>query len=381
VSSKRSAISLQLLAVTTATFVLFALTTPASACPFCYALKPTLAQQRAAADVVAVVEAGGDKEFRVHQVLKGSEQLKGVKTLHFDPEQKTTRGQLMLAFGTRTSDTKATHRWNAIAATETSLAYAARAPDVGMASAKRLPYFARYFEHAEPLIAEDAYLEFGHTPYDKVRQVAKDLPMAKIRKWIVDPAIPQFRKGFYGLALGLATNAADRKANTALLRKIIDTPASDFRQGFDGVVGGYLIAEGPTALAHIEQRYLANPKARAGDVRHVLSALRFYYEYGDDIEADKLAAALAKLLVRREFAAEVVTDLARWEHWAVLDQVAALYNYDRDTTLTIRRAVVGYLIACPLPAADRALANLRLTDPKGVAKAEQYHQQLRALSE
>ena len=349
-NSKPSAISRQLGALVALTFVMFALAIPASACPFCYALKPTLAQQRAAADVVAVVEAIGDNEFRVHQVLKGSEQLKGAKTLHFDPEQKTKRGQLLLVFGKRSSDAKATIRWNAIAATETSLAYAARAPEMSIAAAKRLPYFARYFEHAEPLIAEDAYLEFGHAPYGKVRQVAKDLPMAKIRSWIVDPSIPQFRKGFYGVALGLAQNDADRKANTALLRKIIDTPASDFRQGFDGVVGGYLIAEGPTALTHIEQRYLANPKARAGDVRHVLSALRFYYEYGDDIKSETLAVALAKLLARREFAAEVVTDLARWQHWKVLDQVAGLYNYDRDTTLTIRRAVVGYLIACPLPA-------------------------------
>jgi hypothetical protein len=214
-----------------------------------------------------------------------------------------------------------------------------------------------------------------------VRDVAKHLPMDKMRQWIVDPDIPQFRKGFYGIALGLATNDADRKSNIAVLRQLIDAPASDFRQGFDGAIGGYLIAEGPRALKHIEDRYLANPKARGGDVRHVISALRFYYEYGDQIDHKLLAAALAKLLKRREFAAEVVTDLARWEHWTVLDQVAGLYNYDRDTTLAIRRAVVGYLLACPLKSANSALDALRRSDPKGVAKAEQYHRQLSALSQ
>ena len=181
--------------------------------------------------------------------------------------------------------------------------------------------------------------------------------------------------------LGLATNDKDRKANALVLRKIIDTPASDFRQGFDGVLAVYLISEGPQALKHIESRYLANPKSRAGDVRHVLTALRFYYEYGDDIESKRLATALAKLLARHEFAAAVVTDLARWQHWQALDEVASLYSYDRDTTLAIRRAVVGYLLACPAEAADRALDELRRSDPKGVEKAEQYHQQLRALSE
>ena len=43
--------------------------------------------------------------------------------------------------------------------------------------------------------------------------------------------------------------------------------------------------------------------------------------------------------------------------------------------------VVGYLLACPLKTADRALDRLRRTDPKGVAKAEHYHQKLRALSQ
>ena len=296
--------------------------------------------------------------------------------------QKTAAGQFMLVFG-RSTETKGVTKlaWEAVPVTETSLAYFARSPAARLPTDRRLPYFARYLEHPEPLIADDAYLEFGHAPYDKVRLVAKDLPMEKIRLWVVDPNIPQFRKGFYGLALGLATNEKDRQANALVLRKIIDTPASDFRQGFDGVLAGYLIAEEPTALTYIETRYLADPKSQAGDVRHVLAALRFYYEYGDHTQAKRLAAALAKLLARREFAAEVVTDLARWQHWQALDTVAALYTYDRDTTLAIRRAVVGYLIACPNQAADAALDKLRRGDPKGVDKAEQYHRQLRALSE
>ncbi|MCG8585035.1 MAG: hypothetical protein MI757_10015 [Pirellulales bacterium] len=384
-NGQRSVISRRLLMGMAALVILFSTWREAHACPFCYALKPTLAQQRSDADIVAVLEAvddsDGARDFTVHQLLKGSDQLDGGKTLRFDPEQKTAPGQLFLAFGSNTPDAKVAIRWKAVPATETSLAYAARSPATTLPYEKRLPYFARYFEHPEPLIAEDAYLEFGHAPYDKVRQVANEMPMEDIRNWIVDSNIPQFRKGFYGLALGLATNDDDRKANTALLREIIDTPASDFRQGFDGVLGGYLVAEGPKALEHIEQRYLANPKSRPGDVKHTLSALRFYYEFGEDIDPKQLAASLAKLLERREFAAEVIVDLARWEHWSVIDQVASMYNYDRDTTLTIRRAIVGYLLACPLPAADEALDRLRARDPKGVAKAEQYHRQLRALSE
>jgi len=45
-----------------------------------------------------------------------------------------------------------------------------------------------------------------------------------------------------------------------------------------GIFGGYLIAVGEPALELIEDRYLANPTAANGDVRHAMTALRFYHE-------------------------------------------------------------------------------------------------------
>ena len=82
---------------------------------------------------------------------------------------------------------------------------AARAPNRRRPAAERLPYYARFLEYPNPLLAEDAYLEFGNASYDEVAQVAADLPFAKLRRWITDPQIPEARQGFYGLALGLAT--------------------------------------------------------------------------------------------------------------------------------------------------------------------------------
>ena len=93
-----------------------------------------------------------------------------------------------------------------------------------MPAASRLSYFAKYLEHANRLIAEDAYLEFGSASYDEVRQVADQLPFASMRRFLVDANIPEERKGFYGLALGLATKDADRQANEKLLRQMIDAP-------------------------------------------------------------------------------------------------------------------------------------------------------------
>src|SRR5439155_18841693 len=104
-------------------------------------------------------------------------------------------------------------RWSPVSVNELSFAYVARAPSSRKDSAERLKYFARYLEHDDPLIAEDAYQEFGHMPFDKVAEVADRLDQGKLRKWLADENVRDYRKGFYGVALGLAKSAEDRKAN------------------------------------------------------------------------------------------------------------------------------------------------------------------------
>ena len=80
--------------------------------------------------------------------------------------------------------------------------------------------------------------------------------------------------------------------------------------------------------------------------------------------------ALRHALARPEFAADVVTDLARWQDWSALSQVAGLYAKPAYGEAAVRRAIVGYLLACPEPAAAAELKRLRESDPAGVAAAE-----------
>src|SRR6185295_19585956 len=192
----------------------------------------------------------------------------------------------------------------------------------------------------------------------------------RLRRWIVDEKVPQTRKGFYGLALGLANGVDDRRKNAEVLHGLILAPASDFRAGFDGVLGGYLLLEGKPGLKLIRDRYLANKDAADGDVRHALTALRFYHEFGRDIPAEQLLSAVRLLLVRPEFADGVVVDLARWQDWSVVQRVADMYGPKEFNSPSIRRAIVGYLTACPNKDAAIQLARLKQTDPTGVAEAE-----------
>jgi hypothetical protein len=342
------------------------------ACPFCKSLRPTLSQRIDAAQIAVLGERKSDKSILAHHVLRGKSLAKPGSQLPSPDRLAAKTGTLLLLLGSGPADASLEDlKFSAVPLAEASYSYVARAPSPKKKSHDRLRYFARYLEHADELIAEDAYQEFGHADYDEVAAVRDVFLSSKLRTWLADEATPQARRGFYALALALAKEDTKAKpTNAQFLRAIILRPADDFRAGFDGVLGGYLIAAGEPALKLIEDRYLANPEAAVGDVRHAIAALRFYQEYGRAVETEKLAAALQKLLVRPEFAAEVIPDLARWKDWSSLETVASLYEQRGYTEPEIRRAIIGYLLVCPESSAARHLARLRRLDPRGVAAAE-----------
>jgi hypothetical protein len=347
----------------------------AQACPFCGAVGPTLSQQREAAAVAVLAEfdasQGKRQVYRVHQSLIGAEHLPNTDSLEIPAlEAAEHAGLLLLLADGNAEDGLERLQWKSIPVNETSYAYIAQAPSLRTPAAERLRYFAKYLDHADPVIAEDAFREFGHAPYDAVAEVADLLPSEQFRAWLVDPNYPDSRKGFLGLALGLAKTESARNANAEFLRGQIIKPASDFRSGFDGILGGYLIAGGPAALDLIEQRFLMNPEAADGDVRHAMQALRFYHEYGRQIPPERLHEALSHLLARPEFAASAIVDLARWQAWKTLDKVAPLYSNPTYAQPAIHRAIVNYLKVCPEARAADQLAMLRRQDPQGVAAAE-----------
>jgi hypothetical protein len=370
-------------------FALIVATPPhAQACPFCTPVAPSLSQRRESAPVVALVEplrdTRGMRSWQLDRTIKGPAEL-AEALLREQPDGQIAAGGLVLAFGSPAAnalDSQHPINWEFVPVSETAYAYVMRAPGLRILSADRLPYFIPYLEHADPLIAGDAYLEFAHAPYDEVAKVADRLPMAKIRQWLADAAVPAERKGFYGLALGLAIDPAERQQNLEFLGRQLGSAddigraGQDFRAGFDGVLGGYLMLAGRPGLDVLVSRYFANPQAAEGDVRHALTALRFYHEYGQTIPAAEQCAALRHLLARAEMADQVITDLARWNDWDAMTSVAALYTQPGYDQPRVRRSIVGYLLSCPLKPGAAELARLRMLDPQGVAAAEQVLREL-----
>lgn len=345
----------------------------AHGCPFCGVVGDSLAMRRDAADVAAVGEATGDaapaadgflaQPFRIDQVLRGAIPAGGAEAMARVAGPVTGTALLL---GTAAAGTVG---WSALAANETLLGYAATAPAVDRPAADRLRWFASRLEHPDPAIAADAFTEFGLAPFEVVREAADVFDPQALEAWVGEPGIDARRRGFYGLAAGLVAartaDAATRRRLLAALRTAIAAPADDFRAGFDGLLAGLLVAEGPAALDEFDRLGLCDATARPVDQRHLLTALRFAWEsLAATIPRDRVAGAVARLLDGPAVAADAAIDLARFRAWDPLDKVVGLWSsIGRDDPL-VRRAVAGYLAACPLPAARVQLERLRAADPE-----------------
>lgn len=354
-----------------AALVSFAGTTVAVACPFCGPVGRSLAERRDASAAVLIAEAlraaARDADgllvqpFAVLAAIRGDVPPQaGVEAARVEASIAGTAVLFCIADGERL-------RCEAIPADEAVIDHVAQAPAVEEPAERRLRWFAARLEHPNEAIAADAFTEFGLAPFESVCQVADALDATRLRTWLTDESIDRRRRGFYGLALGLAArtgDAASRVDTVAALRAAVDAPGSDLRAGYDGILAGLLVADGAAALDELTRRGLFAATTRAGDARHALAALRFAWESLDDsIPPASVAAATAGLLDNPAVAADVAVDLARERRWEDLDRVVALWStLGRDDPL-VRRAVAGYLEACPLPAALTHRERLAAAEP------------------
>lgn len=354
--------------------------TPTPACPFCGTVGQSLSQRRDEASIVAVAEADGgatadatgflSQPFRLDQLLRGHAAAalvgESVPARVVGPVAGTAVLFGTEAAGGAASDPRRT--WSAVAADETLLGYVAAAPASSQPAAERLRWFATRLEHPDPAIAADAFAEFGLAAFADVSRAAAALDPARLRAWIDEPGIDARRRGLYGLLLGVVAATSEDAAVSRdcldALHRAVEAPADDFRAGFDGMLAGVLVAEGDQGLEFLRERGLFGRDARPLDQRHLLAALRFAGEsLATTIPRERIKAATAALLVSPAVAADAAVDLARYQAWDQVADVALLWDSLGTNDPLVRRAVAGYLTACPLPAARHELERIRSQQP------------------
>jgi len=299
------------------------------ACPFCGPPPQSPSASLRSCDAAARVEIvgrsllfAGETEAKLATRLRTVEALKGeppaVKaefTLAFaDPSHVPQRGLAVVTLK------KAGKGWEPIDiyADESGdlSTYLRKQPAPDADATLRLDFHLAHLEHADERIAEDAHGHFASVPYALLGKRRERLPAAKLRKWLVDPAVPSSRKGLYALMLAACGGADD----AALLRRAqslcVDTAA-----GTGGVLcARVLLGEDATKVLEPQVADASLPFAvREGAVR----AAGFLWT---ELPADRRAGlrpVLRSALRQRFLFPYAVEELIRLREFSFTDDVQA----------------------------------------------------------
>jgi hypothetical protein len=393
----------------------------ASACPFCNAAMQTLSQELDSASValIAVLEKpmpmGGLDDpataetaaatFRVVQVLRGGEFLKGAKTIevvYFGEEAPDKEFFITGLAGVTGPDTL---DWtNPIPLSLIAADYIRKLPTVPAEGADRLAFFQDYLRSDDPLLMQDSYDEFARSPYAALIALEPRMDRPKLVEWINDPRVgPASRRLFLtmlgicgkgddvamlealmnydylrmqpGIAAAVATSmAVGPNPGAGLIDEMVHTEERRRRESLDALVACYLKLKGPEGMPLVEELFLKNPKVDYTQLHSVIMALRFHGEETDVVPKSKLLEAMRLVLDHHDLADQVITDLTRWEDWEIMPRLVGMFK-DSEEGDWIRQPVAAYLLVAEEQEgnvgeqASAAIAELETLDPETMKRA------------
>ncbi|QDS98838.1 hypothetical protein [Adhaeretor mobilis] len=399
----------------------------ASACPFCSAVSQTLSQEIAEADVVVIAQlvnlpveadpnsddpAGldlddpdmGIAEFEVVEAIRGDNPPVAGSTIEVVFFGSNEQKKSFLISGIAGSQIDWT---TSLPLTNRGIEYVRQLGSLPEKGAERLAFFLNHLEDEDPLLAQDAYDEFGRAPYADVVEVGDQMNRQKLIRWIEDCQVGPTRRRLYLTMLGTCGQAEDiaileslllyddqqfkpgiavslaMMSNTgpafgaSVLNEMVKADVSRKQQCLDALIAAYLKLRGPDGLQLIEERFLTNPAAEYAHVYAAMMALRFHGEETDSLPRQRLLQSIRLLLDNEEIADQVIRDLARWEDWSVMDKLVEMFKASEEDAW-VRQPVISYLLAATeqhneiSERASAALADLEQLDPQAVKRARSY---------
>jgi hypothetical protein len=258
------------------------------------------------------------------------------------------------------------------------LTYLQNRPDNSVPPLARLPYFIPFWEHANETIAVDAYSEFGKATYTDVFALKGLLDREKLLNWVTIEGPPTSgriaRRGFYGMLLGLCGTSED----AAAVEPILLTPAQDIRLGIDGMMAGYLMLNGETGLAKLEQ-HAFGPRVPDTEINSLLLAVNFLWDFAPQhLPRERMRQTVRRMLPDPRFTELAITTLTRWEDLSLVEALSQQFGEPGTGDADIQKVIMQYLIvmheldAAGRPEAERLaieraaeqLAALKALDPE-----------------
>jgi hypothetical protein len=232
---------------------------------------------------------------------------------------------------------------------------------------QRLRFFFDYLDNADVEMSNDAYKEFGNADYKDFKTLAKDLPSARVIKWLKDSDTPSFRFGLYASMLG----HCGKKSDAAILRALLDDPDRRAGSGIDGILAAYTMLEPKEGWKYL-QAALKNTKEEFMFRYAALRAVRFLHDYRTDVirRAD-LESAACSLLTQDDIADLGIEDLRKWKCWDNLDRVLEVRKTDAYKLPIVKRAILRFCLECPGKKAAGYVAERTKADPDAVSEAKE----------
>lgn len=359
------------------------------ACSICTSVSPTICDEINAADLAVIARYESTPEvkndvddpdayksvFHIETIIKGKEILGSTQMARvlFFPGQSAKRGDLYLMHGNLIEADDGDEmivRWTTpIAVTDSAIEYIGKMQKFPEEGPERLVFAKEYLTRSDKMLRRDAFDEFGKAPYDTLIQLKPLLHAGQLINGIEDAKTsPNIRKLYYTLL-----SICGSGEHVPFLKSQIDREKSEQSEALPAMIACYLSLTGSDGLAVIERAYLRSEETddarRAGAA---ITALRFHGQEAKLIDREQIAIIFRNMLERPQLGARVLSDLARWEDWSIIDQVAELFVTARGDSLWVREPAVRYLIACPLPEAKKQLERLAGIDAAAVRNGRRF---------
>ena len=221
---------------------------------------------------------------------------------------------------------------------------------------QRLLYCFDFIEHADPVIAADALLEFQTVSLRELGQAARQLPPAKLRVWLKNPKTSPDRLVLYSFLLGHCGKPADKSLVRGTLERLRKKEAPG---NFDWALVGYTLLAPREGWTYA--RDLMGKPANDFMVRYAgLRAARFFCTTRPDVIGKRSVLEAVRLLLDQSDLADLaIEDFRHWRHWDYTAQILALHVKFKDACPAVRRAILRYALRCPGPEAAAFLADRR----------------------
>jgi hypothetical protein len=219
---------------------------------------------------------------------------------------------------------------------------------------------ANYVDHADPLVAEQAFLTLAHASDRQLGEAARNLSPQKLRKLVNTPNLEPERLGLYAFLLG--ASGKSEAADADHLHKLLQNPSERNFRSFEGVLAGY-IAMRPREGWAFAIDTLKKDKQSFLMRYATLRTLRCYYNAAPEVYGPQVLQGLEHALAQPDIADIAIRDLCKWKRWDLTPRILA--NYDRTTHQSpiVKNSIVRYALACPLPEARTLVERVRRQDP------------------